>query len=51
MGEEIIIEDIQFINGELFQIDFRKTESNELCRVFVEPHKLFEMIGNSLEGK
>ena len=49
MGEEILIEAIEIIQGGLLQIDFRNTETNECDRCFIEPEKFFAMLGKALQ--
>ena len=49
MGEEILIEAIEIIQGGLLQIDFRNTETNKCDRCFIEPVKFFGMLGKALQ--
>ena len=49
MGDEIIIESIEIIYDGLIQIDFKNNDTGEFYRSFIEPEKLFKMIGESMQ--
>lgn len=46
--DEVSIVAIEVIQDGLFQIDFRVNDNGYRC--FVEPGKLFEMIGHSMQA-
>jgi hypothetical protein len=49
MGDKIIIESIEVIQDGLFQIDFKNVKTEEYYRCFIEPDKLFGMIGEAMQ--
>jgi hypothetical protein len=50
MGDEIIIERIEVIQGGTFQIDFVNKETNESNRCFIDPKDFFNMIGQAMQN-
>lgn len=50
MGPEVTIQSIEVIQAGLIQIDFWVEEENRAYRCFIEPEKLFGMIGASMQA-
>ena len=49
MGDEIVIKDIEIIQGGLIQIDFQNMKTKETYRSFCEPSTFFGMLGSSMQ--
>ena len=50
MGDEVIIKKIEVIQGGLFQIDTQNLKDNKCQRIFIDPYKLFTMIGQAMQN-
>lgn len=47
MGDKIVIKEIEFLYGRLFQIDLHNESKDEYYRVFVDKDKLYKMLKES----
>lgn len=49
MGDEIIIENIEIIQGGVIQIDFYNKDKNKHDRAFCDPEEFWGFIGKSMQ--
>ena len=49
MGDKIIISNIEFLYGRLFQIDLHNESKNEYYRVFAENKELYDMLISAIK--
>lgn len=49
MGDKIELKEIEVIQDGLFQLDFHNENKNTWFRVFVEPEKLFGLMGKAMQ--
>ena len=50
MGDHIELKEVEVIQDGLFQIDFYNENQNTWFRVFVEPEKMFGLIGDAMQS-
>lgn len=48
MGDDIIVKDVQLIQGGLLQIDFMNMKTGENYRAFSEGKEFFSLLGSSM---
>ena len=51
MGDKIVIKEIEFLYGRLFQIDLHNENKDEYYRVFVDKDELYKMLKESEGGE
>ena len=47
MGDKIVIKEIEFLYGRLFQIDLHNESKDEWYRVFIDKDELYKMLKES----
>ncbi len=50
MGDYIELRDVEVIQDGLLQLDFYNETQNKWFRVFVEPEKMFGLIGEAMQN-
>ena len=48
MGDKIVISNIEFLYGRLFQIDLYNEKKDEYYRVFAEKEELYNMLNSAI---
>ena len=49
MGDKVVISNIEFLYGRLFQIDLLNESKNEYYRIFAEKEELDNMLNSAIE--